>query len=266
MSDSNDSANRPTRRNVLKATGGALAGLGGVMAADPAVAQRKSIHRKFGRLSADITCNRLNNSLCDYVDTISDYSDDPDDDPYDCGWSTPDEVCDWLKKFDQSRHHYLNTEDWDGGAGLADQGAANEAEAARSRVNNNDYIQAAIKTGRSLHFIQDIGTLVHTGREIEQVNDRDIHHDFEAWVGNNWDSYFKGRADTTGYMNIDSKADIESWAWSNAEMSHSRLEDQWYDIKYSGYYYNSTKEAQGWSVYDASHLSNGTLQWIWENA
>lgn len=266
MSDSNDTTNRPTRRNVLKATGGALAGLGGVMAANPASAQEPSLHRKFGRLNANITCDRLNNSLCDYVDTISDYSDDPDHDPVDCSYVTPDEVCDYLKTIDQSWNHYLNTVDWDGREGNADRGAADNAEDARSRVNNNDYVEAAIKSGRSLHFIQDIGTLVHTGREGEQASDRDIHYDFEDWVDNNWDNYFKDRADTTGYMSIDEKDDIEYWAWENAEMSHSRLEDQWYDIKYSGYYYDSTKEAQGWSVYDASHLSNGTLQWVWENA
>lgn len=262
-----DPTKRLTRRNVLKATGGALAGLGGVLAADSASAMKVSVHRKMGRISANTANDSLNNGLGDYVDTISDYSDDPDYDPYDCGYWVPDEVCKYLKMIDQSTDHYKNPNHPDGPQGTADNGAANEAEAAKNRVDGNDYVQAAIKSGRSLHFIQDIGTLPHTGREAEQIDDMDIHYDFEAYIRDNWDAYFKDDAQTSCEMVVDEKGDVQYWANSNAEMSHSRLQDQWWDISIaSTYYYPETRDAQGWSIDDAACLSNGMLQWAWQNA
>jgi hypothetical protein len=236
------------------------------VAADPAAAQSVSIHRKWGRLSAQNMCNNLNNSLCDYVDTISDYADDPDDDPVYCPSDYPDEVCDFLSTIDQPWNHYLNTEHWSGEKGNADHNAADEADAARSRVNNSDYVEGAIKTGRMLHYIQDVGTLVHTGRESEQAADYSIHYKFEDWVSNNWDNFFKDKADQTYAQDMSGKSEIQDVTHSQAYMSHSWLQEQWYDIKYPGSYYSFTKDAQGYCINDASIYSNGAVEWIWEYA
>jgi hypothetical protein len=237
------------------------------MAADPVAAHAKSVHRRMGRLSAQNMCDELNNSLCDYVDTISDYADDPDDDPVYCPSDYPDDVCDFLSTIDQSWNHYLNTQHSTGEKGNADQNAADEADAAKSRVDGNDYVEGAIKTGRALHYIQDAGTLVHTGREGEQAADYSIHYDFESWVRDNWGSYFKDDADTGSIMHMDGTGDIQSWTWNLADWAHDDLQDQWWDIDDGGsYYYSSTQDAQAARIADAAVFSNGTVHWIWENA
>lgn len=236
------------------------------MAADPVAAHEPSFHRKMGKFTAENWCDELNNSLCDYTDTISDYSDDPDDDPYYCPSDYPDDVCSFLSTIDQSWNHYLNPEHWSGEKGNVDHEAADAADAAKSRVDGNDYIDAAIKTGRALHFIQDAGTLVHTGRETEQADDYSIHYEYENWVDNNWSSYFKDKADTNGSQTVTSKSDVQDGTHTMARVSHSWLEEQWSDIKYSGYYSSSTKEAQGYCIADCAFYSHGAIDWIWQNA
>lgn len=264
MKDSNDTSNRLSRRSVLKTTGGALAGLGAGVAAEPAMAQGMSIHRKWGRTCAENMAEQMNNSLEDYVDTISDYSDDPDEDPYYCPSDYPDYVCDFLSTVDQSHDHYLNPENTPE-TGVVHEKAADAADAAKTRVENDDYIEGAIKTGRALHFIQDAATLVHAGREAEQGANRDIHHDFEIMVRDNW-SYFEDNASQTSTLDMSSKSDVQSATHGMATMSHAWLQEQWDDIEDHGSYNSSTKDAQGYCITDGALRCNGMLEWAWQNA
>lgn len=265
MTDSNDSSLRPTRRNVLKVAGGSLAGFTGLMAADTAAAQYASVHRKCARTSADNMAQKLDNSLSDYVDTISEYGPDPDNDPYYCDSDVSDDICDFLTTVDQSYGHYLNTER-SPETGDAHVNGADEAAAAESRVNNNDYLEAAIKTGRATHFFIDAATPVHTGRELEQGDNYDIHFDFESWVANNFDDYFADNADQTWDDYIDSKSDVQSHIHDQAYMSNSWLNEQWYDFKNPGSYDTDTRDAQGYCFNDAQIYSNGMITWVWQNA
>lgn len=266
MDNPEGSSTRPTRRTILKASSGALAGLGGLVAAQPTAAHERSVHREMGWYVADNMCDELNNSLCEYKDTIKDYSDDPDNDPFYCEDSYPDDVCEFLDTVDQSIDHYLNTQHDSGrDLGRAHIEAADEAEAAKSRVDSNDYVEAAIKTGRSLHFIQDAGTLVHTGRENEQRKDRSIHTEFEDWVDDRW-YYYEYEADTESISHMDSRDDIQEAVRDLADSTHDALQDQWWDIEDGRSYARSTRRAQEDQVELAQEYSNGTVHWIWENA
>jgi len=265
MDNPENSMTRPSRRTIIKASSGALAGSVGLVASQPAAAHERSVHKEMGWYVADNICDELNNSICDYKNTIKDYSEDPDNDPYYCGDENPDEVCDFLDTVDQSIDHYVNPQHDYGVQGRAHIEAADEAEAAKSRIDSNDYVEAAIKTGRSLHFIQDAGTLVHTGRESEQAYDRSIHTEFEDWVDNKW-LYFEDNAETESISDINSRDDIQEAVKDLADSTHDALQKKWWDIKDGKSYARTTRHAQEDQIESAQECSNGTVHWIWENA
>ncbi|WP_254767264.1 hypothetical protein [Salinilacihabitans rarus] len=256
MGDSNDPATRPNRRSVLRAAGGALAGVAVATAPAPVAAADPSAHRRMARLAAENACGELDNGLCDYLDTVEEYADDPDDDPYHCpGWY-PDRVCEVLDAVVRLREH----------GGTVDEKAATEAAAAKRRVDDGDYVEAAIETGRALHFVQDAGTLVNAGREVEQAVDYDVRTEYERWLDETWNENFADAADTGASEDVGSEDDVRNLTRTLADRTREAIEDRWHDVEDPSEYDDETVAAQRDRIRDAAAVSNGTVRWIWENA
>jgi hypothetical protein len=129
-----------------------------------------------------------------YVSTASQAADDPDSWPQRIFGGV--ELSGYVEIIVHSWEHYYNPNT---GSGDAPDYARNYANAARSDYLNLSFTDAFTKLGYALHFIQDVGQPLHTGKEYSQYEEgnkagkegkKSLHALYEDYVSNNW---------TTGY-------------------------------------------------------------------
>jgi hypothetical protein len=249
----------PDRRTVLKSIGGAAGGIGITVAAtEDARAMRGHVHREWGEQAAQRVSDNNDGPPDHLVDNIRAAASEPDDGDYDhcCGKG------DYFDAIVQGYTHYRNPEDNDG---VGDLYAKDRAEKAKDYRTNGSVYTAAEYTGRAIHYIQDLGTLVHTGREYEQARTSDIHHDYEQWVLDNWENTFSDAADYGGYNTIHDPDDIRWFANQVAVDSHKQLNEHWDDIQDRGPYKDATEEATKEQIKDATGVVQGVIDWIWNS-
>lgn len=264
MTNKDDSEFGISRRSALMKIGGtagsaALVGL----TSTPAAAMEQWVHRKWARQAAEqVKSQRGNGHIL--VDEIAENADEPDENPYRCPDSYPWYVCAWLDDVKQPYTHYNNPEEtW----GKAPQKAKEKAKEARNEATdwNTNWSYVAEMTARSLHYIQDAATLVHTGKEYEQYKNNDIHFKYEGWVQNDWDSYFSDAvADARGsYDGIENADEVKDYTLLNNQRGYNKLHDNWDDISDPGSYNYSTRTATYDTIKIATQTVHGTIDWIY---
>ena len=280
MTDKNDSEFGISRRSALVKIGGtagsaALVGL----TSTPAAAMKRPVHRKWARQAAEqVKSQRGNGHIL--VDAIAKNADEPDENPYECSdtireyecdkyENCGERICQLLEEANQPYTHYRNPEraEWAGGLGMAHSKAKAKAKKARDEAtdSNTTWSNVAEMTARSIHYIQDVGTLVHAGKGATQISNTDIHFDWEEEVINNWDSYFsKGVSDANGsYAGIERASEVKAYTDIVAGKSHDALHNNWGDLKDPGDYNHSTWSAQRDCIRSATATIHGTIDWIY---
>jgi hypothetical protein len=278
MTDKNDSEFGISRRSALMKIGGtagsaALVGL----SSTPAAAMKRGVHKKWARRAAEqVKSQRGNGHIL--VDEIAENADEPDENGYACSdrirnyeckkySNCGEKICETLDHANQAYTHYRNPERGPYGLGRAHKKARWKAEEARDEAtdSNTNWSYVAEMTARSIHYIQDVGTLVHAGKGAAQSFNRDIHKMWEVEVRDNWDRYFsEGVSDANGsYDGIESASEVQAYAELVAGNSHDALHDNWEDLEDPGDYNYSTWSDQRSCIRSATQTIHGTIDWIY---
>jgi len=102
----------------------------------------------------------------------------------------PDWMWDFIMQAVWSWTHYYNPSWWVTGieTGSAPSETKYYADIAKNNHSNGDYYSAYTNLGYASHFMTDVGQPLHTGAELGQASHPDIHHAYENYVTNNWNS------------------------------------------------------------------------------
>jgi hypothetical protein len=249
----------PDRRTVLKSIGGAAGGIGITVASTgDARAMKGHVHREWAEQAAQRVSDNNDGPPDHLVDDIRGAASEPDDGNYEdcCG------LGEYFDEINQGYTHYRNPYDR---AGHGHTYAEKRAKKAKDYRTDGHVYSAAEYTGRAIHYIQDLGTLVHTGREDEQIKTGEIHHDYEQWVLDNWKNTFSDAADYGGYNTIHSSDDVKWFANQVAYDSHDLLNKHWDDIQSRRPYKYETWEATEQQIKDATGTIQGVINWIWNS-
>lgn len=260
MTDTNDFRRRIGRRGALKAFGGFAGGIGlASVTSERGRAMEPSTHRSWSQVAAE----NSGDTAAAYAPQISDYSDDPDEDDLYVPFGIDDDIEGFLNTIDQGWNHYKNPSR---GTGAAPKNAANKADEALYKENHGYHrSEVAEAIGWSIHYVQDVANVLHTGREFEQWNDPSIHYDYEAYIDDNWTSgiVWEDEIDNLGYNLYNDVAHIRDDVYDFAQTSHDRLQTAWpyiEDRNYNPTVYDVTKD----NLRQASYIVNGIIRFVWD--
>lgn len=139
-----------------------------------------------------------------------------------------------LGKLWQSYNHYYNPYALGGlTVGSAHANCHIHAGLAGYHYEDGEFPDTYEDLAYSSHFLTDLGNPMHTGYEIEQINNEWVHVDYENYVSSNWDSgyNFHDTVDVTNtYYAISGPMEA---AEELAEHSHADLEEIYEYVYYN---------------------------------
>ncbi|WP_407355109.1 hypothetical protein [Methanolobus sp. WCC5] len=167
-----------------------------------------------------------------YTQFAKDHADDPDD------WYTSI----LLGKIWHSFNHYYNPYAFGGlTIGSAHMNCHTHASLAKNYYDDGEYLDVYENLAYASHFLTDLGNPMHTGHELQQINNSWVHYSYENYVKNNWDSGYNFHS-TVENTNTYYVVTTPTSAIQLAQISHADLNDLFDYVYYNRYTFGDMPE------------------------